>query len=305
MQLSFSARVARDFRKNKRVYLLALPMVAYLLIFRYAPMLGISIAFQDFRYRVGFWGSPFVGLKHFKAFWNGYHTLRVIRNTLIISGLDILFVFPAPIALALLINEVRGSRFKRVVQTVTYMPHFISVIVFCGMILDFLSMDGVLTRMLRALGMPKVNLMMQPSAFRTIYTASSIWKEAGWGAIVYLAAVTRVDTQLYEAAEIDGASRMQKLLNITLPGLVPTIVMLLVLKIGSMMNVGFERIILLYNDVTMETADIISSYVYRKGLIEHNYSFSAAVDLFNSVVNFALVLSANTVSRRLTENSLW
>lgn len=305
MQTGFRARVVKDFRRHRRIYLLALPMIAFLVIFKYLPIFGNVIAFQDYKYRIGILGSPFVGLKHFRAFLSSFYVGRVIRNTLMISALDILFVFPAPILLALLINEVRNTLFKRTVQTVSYMPHFISVIVFSGMIIDFLSMNGIAAYFMKALGLQPVNLLMQPSAFRTIYTVSSVWKEAGWGAIVYLAAITQVDLALYEAADIDGASRLQKLRHVTFPGILPTIVMLLILKMGNMMNVGFERIILIYNDVTLETADIISSYVYRKGLIDLNYSFSAAVDLFNSGINLALVLLANGISRRLTENSLW
>ena len=305
MQTGFRARVVKDFRKNKRIYLLAVPMLVFLVVFKYLPILGNVVAFQDFKYRLGLMRSPFVGFKHFEAFLSGFYVERVITNTLVLSFLDILFVFPAPILLALLINEARGTAFKRTVQTISYMPHFISIIVFSGMIIDFLSTNGIAGYFMELLGLQRINLLMRPSAFRGIYTISSIWKEMGWGAIVYLAAITRVDTALYEAADIDGASRMQKLRHITFPGILPTVVMLLILKIGNMMNVGFERIILLYNDITMETADIISSYVYRKGLIELNYSFSAAVDLFNSAINLILILLANGVSRRLTENSLW
>jgi len=306
MSLSqLSARIVKDFRKNKMVYLMAVPMVVFLVLFRYLPMLGIAIAFQDFKYRVGFFGSKWVGLKHFQSFVNGYYFGRVVSNTLIISLLDLLFVFPMPILLALLINEMKGQRFKRLVQTVSYMPHFISIIVFSGMIIEFCSLDGLISKIISIFGGERVNLLMKPEAFRGVYTASSIWKETGWGAIIYLAAVTRVDPQLYEAAEMDGATRLGKLWHITLPGILPTVIMMLILKMGNMMNVGFERIILLYNDVTMETADVISTYVYRKGLIDMNYSFSTAVDFFNSIINFSLVLLTNAISRRVSETSLW
>ena len=306
MSLSqLSARIVKDFRKNKMVYLMAVPMVVFLVLFRYLPMLGIAIAFQDFKYRVGFFGSKWVGLKHFQSFVNGFYFGRVVSNTLIISLLDLLFVFPMPILLALLINEMKGQRFKRLVQTVSYMPHFISIIVFSGMIIEFCSLDGLISKIISLFGGERVNLLMKPEAFRGVYTASSIWKETGWGAIIYLAAVTRVDPQLYEAAEMDGATRLGKLWHITLPGILPTVIMMLILKMGNMMNVGFERIILLYNDVTMETADVISTYVYRKGLIDMNYSFSTAVDFFNSIINFSLVLLTNAISRRVSETSLW
>lgn len=298
-------RIVKDFRKHKLIYLMAVPMVVFLSLFRYLPMLGIAIAFQDFKYRVGFFGSRWVGLKHFKSFVTGFYFGRVVSNTIIISLLDLLFVFPMPILLALLINEMKGQRFKRLVQTVSYMPHFISIIVFSGMIIEFCSLDGLISNLIVLFGGERVNLLMKPEAFRGVYTVSSIWKETGWGAIIYLAAVTRVDPQLYEAAEMDGATRLGKLWHVTLPGILPTVVMMLILKMGNMMNVGFERIILLYNDVTMETADVISTYVYRKGLIDMNYSFSTAVDFFNSIINFSLVILTNAISRRVSETSLW
>lgn len=306
MSLSqLSVRIAKDFRKNKLIYLMAVPMVVFLLLFRYLPMLGLSIAFQDFKYRVGFFGSKWVGLKHFKSFVSGYYFSRVITNTLMISFLDLVFVFPMPILFALLINEMRCQPYKRLVQTISYMPHFISIIVFSSMIIEFCSFDGIISKLIVLCGGKPVNLLMKPEAFRGVYTVSSIWKETGWGAIIYLSAVTRVDPQLYEAAEMDGASRIGKLWHVTLPGIAPTVIMMLILKMGSMMNVGFERIILLYNDVTMETADVISTYVYRKGLINMNYSFSTAVDFFNSIINFTLVILTNAISRRVSETSLW
>ena len=298
-------RVSRDFRKNKLVYLMALPMVVFLIMFKYLPMAGIVIGFQDFKYRVGLFGSRFVGLKHFNSFLNGYYFGRVLFNTLAISFLDLVFVFPMSIILALLLNEVRSERYKRLAQTVSYMPHFISVIVFSGMIIQFCSSRGVINGILSVFGHENTNLLMKPEAFRSIYTISSIWKETGWGSIIYLAAITRVDTQLYEAAQIDGATRLQQLFHVTLPGIAPTVIMMLILKMGSLMNVGFERIILLYNDLTMETADVISTYVYRRGLIDMNYSFSTAVDFFNSVINFGLVILTNFISRRVSETSLW
>ncbi|GHU75345.1 sugar ABC transporter permease [Clostridia bacterium] len=300
-----SARIAKDFRKNNRVYLMALPMVVFLVLFRYLPLLGISIAFQDFKYRVGFFGSKWVGLKHFESFVKGFYFGRLLTNTLMISLLDLAFVFPMPILLALLINEIRSQHYKRIIQTITYMPHFISIIVFSGIIIKFTSMNGVIPSIMSWLGMSRVNLLMQPAAFRSVYTISSIWKEAGWSAIIYLSAVTRVDPQLYEAADIDGSSRIGKLIHVTLPGIAPTVIMMLILKMGSMMNVGFERIILLYNDVTRETADVISTYVYRAGLIDMKYSFSTAVDFFNSIINFTLVIVTNAISRYLSDTSLW
>lgn len=302
---SLRSRIARDYKRNKTVYLMALPMLIFFIIFRYAPMLGITIAFQDFNPRAGIWGSPWVGLKHFRDFLSGFYFWRIFKNTILINLLGLIFSFPAPIILALLINEVRLKWFKRTAQTITYLPHFISTVVFCGIITDFVSGQGLITQILVSLGYPEGNLLAKPELFRPIFIISDIWKSAGWGSIVYIAALTGIDPQLYEAAQVDGASRMRQLLNITIPGIAPTIVLMLILRIGSMMTLDFERIILLYNPVIYETADVISSYVYRKGLLENNYSFSTAVDAFNSVINFSLVVFANKISRRVNETSLW
>ena len=284
---------------------MALPVVAHYLLFHYVPMYGAIIAFKEFSPAAGIWRSPWVGLEHFKAFFESYYFWRVLRNTIAISLSSLLFSFPAPITLALLLNEVQSTRFKRVTQTISYMPHFVSLIVICGIIVDFSAERGLFNDVIGLLGGERGNLLVRPELFRPIYIASGIWQEVGWGAIIYLAALSGIDPQLYEAATLDGAGKWKQMLYVTLPGLVPTIVILLILRIGQLMNVGFEKIILLYNANTYETADVISTFVYRRGLLEFSFSFSTAVGLFNSVVNFLLLLGANRLSRRFSETSLW
>ncbi len=299
------AQIKTDIIRNKYIYIMALPVVAYYIIFHYAPMYGAIIAFKEFNPALGIMGSPWVGFKHFKSFFEGVYFWRLVRNTLLISVYSLIWGFPAPIILALLLNEVKNKYFKRTVQTVSYLPHFISLVVVCGIIKDFTSTDGVINDIIEFLGGERTNFLMIPEWFRPIYVGSGIWQEVGWGSIIYLAAITNIDPQLYEAATIDGASRWKQTWHITLPGIVPTIVILLILRLGGLMSVGFEKIILLYNSATMETADVISSYVYRRGLLDFDYSFSAAVGLFNSVINLILITSANRLSRKVSETSLW
>ncbi len=305
MRHSTLRTIGLDFRKYRSVYLMLLPVVAFYGIFHYGPMYGATIAFKDFVPSLGIWGSDWVGLRNFVDFFSSHYFFRIVRNTFAISFLDLVFGFPAPIILALLLNEVRGNLFKRTVQTVTYLPHFVSIMVICGLIIDFTMEKGLLNDMVALFGGKRFNMLLSPQMFRPIYIISNIWKEAGWGSIIYLAALSGIDPQLYEAATIDGASRWQRLTYITLPGLMPTIVILFILRMGSIMNVGFEKIILLYNPNTYETADVVSSFVYRRGLQEMNYSYSAAVGLFNSVINFSLLSFTNWLSRRVNETSLW
>ncbi len=299
------AQIKTDIIRNKYIYIMALPVIAYYIIFHYMPMYGAIIAFKEFNPALGIIRSPWVGFKHFKSFFEGVYFWRLIRNTLLISIYSLVWGFPAPIILALLLNEVKNNYFKRTVQTISYLPHFISLVVVCGIIKDFTSTDGVINDIIELLGGERTNFLMKPEWFRPIYVGSGIWQEVGWGSIIYLAAITNIDPELYEAATIDGASRWKQTWHITLPGIVPTIVILLILRLGGLMSVGFEKIILLYNSATMETADVISSYVYRRGLLDFDYSFSAAVGLFNSVINLILITSANKLSRKISETSLW
>ncbi|MFK7692042.1 ABC transporter permease [Paenibacillus sp. HJGM_3] len=294
-----------DIRKNKLLYVMLLPVLLFYVIFHYVPMYGAIIAFKDFSPRLGIWGSDWAGFEHFETFFTGAYFWRTIKNTILISLYELLFGFPAPIILALLLNEVRNSMFKRTVQTVTYLPHFISLVVICGIIKDFTVSDGVINDIIAFFGGERVTLLLEPEWFRTIYVSSGIWQHIGWGTIIFLAALSGIDQEQYEAARMDGAGRWKQMLHITLPGLMPTIVILLILNVGRMMNVGFEKIILLYNPGTYSTADVISSYVYRVGLQDFNYSFSSAVGLFNSVINFVLVVFSNWLSRRLNDTSLW
>ena len=295
----------QNWRKHRIVYMMFIPVLIYYIVFHYLPMCGIVIGFQNYIPSRGILASKFVGLKHFKSFFNSYYFERVIRNTFLISFYSILFGFPAPILLALLLNELKQLRFKKIVQSITYMPHFLSIVVVCGMVLDFCASDGLISSIVVALGGTAKNYAMYPEYFRTIYIASDIWTSIGWGSIVYLAALSGIDPSLYEAARVDGAGRFRQLIHITLPGIMPTIVTLFILRVGNIMGVGHEKIILLYNSLTYETADVISTFVYRKGLIESNFGYSTAIGLFNSVINFGMVFLANTLSRKVNESSLW
>lgn len=294
-----------DFKRYKYVYLMAIPVIVYYVVFCYLPMYGIVMAFNDFNPRKGFFGSEWVGFRWFIEFFNSRYFGRLMTNTLLISFYDIVWGFPAPIILALLLNEIKNQFFKRSIQTITYLPYFISTVVICGMLHSFCASDGIFNDVLALFGQERHSLLGDPSLFRTIYVSSGIWQGVGWGSIIYLAALSGIDPTLYEAAVIDGANRWKQLIHITLPSIVPTIIMLLILRLGSIMSVGYEKIILLYNASTYSTADVISTYVFRIGLIENRYSYSAAIGLFNSVINFVFLVVANTASRRLTEVSLW
>ena len=300
----FRAKVAKDFRKNWPIYMLLLPVVVYFIIFSYIPMVGVLMAFQNYNIRLGIFESDWVGLRHFIDFFNSHHFVRVIRNTFLISFYDLL-LFPAPIIFALLLNELRSISFKRVVQTISYMPFFISAVVFAGIILNFFSSTGVMTQVISFFGGPSGNLIAQPGMFRGIFVGTGLWQTLGFSSIIYVAALAGVDQELYEAARMDGASRLRQTWHITLPGIAPTITILLILRLGQLLNVGFERIILLYGPATFETADVITSFVFRRGLLEVDYSFGAAVGLFNSVVSLVLILAANFAARRMSETSLF
>ena len=282
-----------------------LPIVIYYLVFCYYPMYGAQIAFRNYTPKKGITGSDWVGLKHFMDFFNSVFCGRLIRNTLSINLKNLLFGFPAPIIFALLLNEVRLVKFKKTVQTVSYMPHFISTVVIAGMVLQFTATDGFITQIMTLFGYPKQNLMLNPEMFQPIYVISDIWQGLGWGSIIYIAAVAGINGELYEAARIDGAGRWKQMLHVTLPGILPTIITMFVMRVGNMMNLGFEKIILLYNSSIYDKADVISTFVYRKGLVDQSYSFSTAVGLFNSLINLMLLFLANKLCKRLTDYSLW
>lgn len=268
-------------------------------------MYGAIIAFKDYTPRLGVNGSPWVGLENFNRFFKSIYFVRLIKNTILLSLYNLIFGFPAPIILALLLNEVRNKKFKSVAQTITYLPHFISLIVVTGMLTNFAMTSGLFNDIIVMLGGSRSALLQNPKLYRTIYVASSVWQEIGWSSIIYLSALAGVDSQLYEAAQIDGAGKWKQLLNVTMPAIAPTIIIMLILKIGGLMNMGYEKTILLYNPATYDTADIISSYVYRVGLLEQDWSYSTAIGLFNSVINFGLLIFANRLSKRYSETSLW
>ena len=292
---------------NKSLYIMMLPVIIYYIIFKYMPMYGAVIAFKDFSPGLGIWGSPLADpwYHHFTDFFNNFYFGRILRNTLMISVLNLIFSFPIPIILALCINEMPFRRFKRFVQTASYLPHFISIIVICGIIRDFLLSDGVINEVIVQLGGKATPFLQKRQYFRTIYIVSEIWQKAGWSSIVYLSALAGIDTSLFDAAKVDGAGRFRQILHVSLPGIMPTIITLLIIQVGNMINVGYEKIILLYNPATYETADVISTYVYRQGLENYSWSYSAAVGLFNSVISLILVLTANSISRRVNDSSLW
>ncbi|ACT02286.1 ABC transporter permease [Paenibacillus sp. JDR-2] len=297
--------IKTDMKRHWGVYLMALPVLAYYIIFHYGPMYGLQIAFKDFQPSDGIWGSAWVGFKHFESFFNGIYFWRLITNTILLNLYELLFGFPAAIILALLLNEIRKSSFKRIVQSISYLPHFISIVVVAGMMVDFLSRAGLVNQLLGSFGIQPIDFLMEEGWFRFLYVSSGVWQGVGWGSIIYLAAISGIDPTLYEAARIDGAGRWRQTLNVTLPGIMPTIIILLILQMGNMMSVGSEKVLLLYNPLTYSTADVISTYVYRKGVLEASYSFTAAVGLFNSIISFILIVAANKISRRFSETKLW
>ena len=298
-------RLGKRIASHWEFYLLLLPAIVITIIFKYIPIYGVQIAFRDYNPVQGFFGSPWAGWEWFERFFNNYNSVRMIRNTVLLSLYSILWTFPIPIILSLLINQVRSKKFQRVTQTVIYAPHFISVMVLCGMLKIFLSPYGGLINIIaQALGAPQaVNFIDEASAFRTIYISSSIWQDAGWGTIIYLATLSSVDISLHEAAKVDGANTLQRILPIDVPALVPIIVIQLIMSFGSLMNVGFEKALLLQTPLNKETSEIIATYVYEQGMLKAMYSFSTAVDLFNSAVNIVLLTLVNTVCKKLSDVS--
>lgn len=291
--------------KHKNIYIMLVPIILFYIVFCYVPMFGNIIAFQDYKITRGILKSDFVGLKHFLNFLNDVYFWRLLKNTLRINIYGLIFGFPAPIIFALMLNEVRSKKFKKTVQTITYMPHFISTVIICSMVTSFVSSDGIINSIIVAFGGEAVEFLTHPKYFVGVFTVSDIWQEMGWNSIIYISALTSIDQQLYEAASIDGASRWKQTIHITIPGILPTISILLIMTIGKMLSVGFEKVMLLYNPAIYETADIISTYVYRQGVLNANYSYSAAVGLFNSIINLILLVFANEVSKRTNGNGLF
>lgn len=302
---SLRTRFLKAVKKHKYIYMMMLPVVAYYLIFHFAPMYGMIIAFKDYSVGKGIMGSSWVGLENFRTFFESYYFWRLLRNTLAINILNILIGFPFPVVFALLLNELRSERFKKSIQTFTYLPHFISVTVLCGMILDFFSTNGIINDLITVFGLERIPFFTLPEWFRTIYIGTDIWSGFGWGSIIYLAALAGVDVSLYEAATIDGAGRFKKMLHVTIPGIMPTVVIMFIIKFGHMMSLGAQKILLLYNPKIYETADVISTFVYRQGLAGAQYSYTTAVDMFSAIINVILLVSINKISRKVSETGLW
>lgn len=294
------------FLDSKYLLLLITPTILYFILFRYLPMWGILISFKNYSAFKGFWGSPWVGFKHFSMFFSNPKFFQLIRNTFLLSLYTLIWSFPAPIILALTLNEVKSLRSKKFVQTVSYIPHFISTVVVVGMVTMFLSPSGgVVNVLLENLGFDKINFMADARYFRTLYVLSDVWQGMGWGAIVYLAALSNIDPGLYEAATIDGANKFKRIIHITLPCIAPTIITLLLLRTGSLLSVGFEKVFLMQNPITYATSDVIGTYIYRQGLVSGNFSYASAAGLFNSAVNLAFLISSNYLSKHYSETSLW
>lgn len=295
----------KKIKKCKYLYLIMLVPIVYYILFHYLPMYGVIVAFKDYNIVKGVMGSPWAGIKHFQKFLTDPYFWKLVRNTLLLNIYGLVWGFPIPIILALLLNEVRGGKFKRIVQTVSYLPHFISTVVVCGMVVNFLSTDGILNQIITALGGERIQYLMDPKYFRTIFTSSGIWQTAGWTSIIYLSALTGVDQEVVEAAMIDGANRWQRIRHVTLPAIAPTISTMLIMNLGKLMNLGYEKVLLLYNGSTYETADVISTYVYRRGILSNDFSYATAVGLFQSVIGVILLISANKISKKISETSLW
>lgn len=297
---------AKRMKRHWQLYLVVLLPMIYLIIFKYIPMAGVVIAFKDYNVIKGIWGSDWVGLKYFNQFFESPNFWMYIKNTLGISLYGLLVGFPAPILLALALNEIRNGIFKKSVQMVTYAPYFISTVIMVSILIVTLSPNvGIVSKFLQMLGMDNTNFMGIPGLFKTIYVWSDVWQHAGYGAIIYLAALSGVNTELYEAAKVDGASRLQKIANIDIPSLIPVSVILLILNLGNIMKLGFEKIYLMQNPLNISTSEVISTYVYKVGLLNSSFSFSAAIGFFNSVVNLILLVSVNYLARKLSNTSLW
>jgi len=296
----------RDFAKNKWIYIFSIPIVVYLFVFCYVPMYGVIISFQDFKFRLGFSGSPWVGLKHFETAFGSSKFWQVFENSLVLNLIRLFTSFPAPIILALCLNEVRSTRFKRVAQTVVYLPHFISMVVVVSLAYNLLnSSTGLVNQLIKNLGGKPIGFLDDARYFRGSIVGIGIWKEMGWGTIIYLSAMSGIDMELYDAAQVDGAGRLRRIWHVTLPGIRSTVIVMLVLRMGSLLNNGFEMIFLLYNSFVYEVADVFETYTYRLGVMEGRFSYTTAVGLFKSVVCFILVMTANWLSRKVNESSIF
>lgn len=300
------ARLKRDLRKNYILYLMIIPVVLYYLLFHYWPMYGVVLAFKEYIPKLGITGSPWIGLDNFERFFSGYNWKTLVGNTIGISVYSLIVGFPAPIILAVLLNSLANMKLKKIIQMVSYAPHFISMVAMCGILQIFLHPDtGIINIILDAIGLEPVAFLSKPEYFKSVYVFSGIWQNIGWDSIIYIAALAGVDYEMHEAAMLDGATKLQRIIHIDLPSILPTIVMLFILKIGQLMNVGFEKVFLLQNALNMEASDVISTYVYRVGMLNNDYGFATAIGLFNSLINVFMLVLFNTLARKVTKNSLW
>ena len=298
-------KLLQDMVNDWDLYLMLLLPLAFLLIFKYLPMAGLTMAFQQHDIFEGYSGSPWVGLENFVKLFSSMEFPVVLRNTLLISWYKILFFFPIPIVVAIMLNEITHSGYKRTIQTIIYLPHFLSWVIVAGLVFDMFSNTGGINQILSMLGGEKQRFMMEPSLFRSLVVGSAVWKEAGYSAIVFLAGITAIDPTLYEAAVVDGASRIKQIIHVTIPGILPIIVITLLLRVGTVMDANVEQIMAMYNPTVYSTGDVIGTYIYRTGLSNMEYSYASAAGLFNSVISFTLVVAANTASRKLVSRSLW
>lgn len=297
--------IIREFKKHKWLYGMALPGILIVFIFNYVPMYGILIAFKDYKVKEGIMGSPWVGFQYFETFFSNPLAVRTIKNTFLLGLYNLLWSFPAPIILALLFNELKNLRFKKIIQTISYYPNFVSTVIIVGMLSTFCASDGLFNDIRGLFGLGPVNFMGEPQYFRTLFISSGIWQGVGYGTIIYLASLSSVDPTLYDVADIDGAGRFQKIWNITLPHLKPTIVILLIMAVGGTLNVDSNKILLMYSPATYETADVIGTYTYREGIQGAQFEYTTAVGLFQTVVNFVFLITTNWISRKLSDTSLF
>ncbi|WP_216626286.1 ABC transporter permease [Paenibacillus plantarum] len=305
-RLGIVEAATRSFKKHWQLYLLIIPPALYFLIFKYYPILNAVLAFKDYNVTKGIWGSPWVGFKNFQLFFENPLFWTLVKNTIFISGYLLIVGFPIPILLALAINEVRNQRFKKLVQLVSFAPYFISTVVMVSIIMLFLAPRlGFVNVVMNHFGMDSINFLGEPGMFRSIYVWSDIWQTAGYYSVIFLAALAGVDPSLYEAAKVDGASRIQKIIHVDLPGILPTIVVVLILNVGNVMAIGFEKVYLLQNPLNTVNSEIIATYVYKVGLLNANYSFATAVGLFNSVINLILLIVVNRLARKFSNHSIW
>ena len=291
--------------RHRQLYLLMLPAFVYVLIFCYGPMYGLQIAFKNYRMSLGVFESPWIGFKHFESFFKSYSFWSLMKNTFGVSLYSILVGFPIPIIVALILNELKGT-YKKTVQTILYAPHFISTVVIVAMMMNMFSpSSGVVNHLLNSLGFERIYFFGKPEYFRHLYVWSGVWQSMGWSAIVYIAALSGVDPCLHEAASIDGASRMQRIIKINLPCILPTIIIMLILQMGKIASVGYEKVFLMQTDLNLDTSEVISTFVYKRGIVNSNYSFSAAVGLFNNIINVTMLLVTNKISKKVSETSLF